>query len=184
MQSIEQESLAALEARLVKSGWGWRPEGHPGLFIRSISSDISFQVWLDVSVEADGSLLIRPTVSVRHSEIGRLEPRFLGSPQSPYLATIGRSLDTLLYDHGRMVGNEWTVRTPSDIDGVSAAIYADIGAYGFPFLESLATLDDIVAHLSESVGPDDRDRKLSIGYMLLGRDHEAKVVLNRLAARA
>lgn len=183
MQSIEEQVLAAIQARLAESGWV-RPDGHAELFVKSMSSDIHCQIWLDMSVDSDGSLLIWPTVSVRHSEIGRLEQRFLESPESPHLATIGCSLDTLLHDHGRVVEDEWVVRSLSDIDRASAAVCADLEAYGIPFLESFATLDDVVAYLGEGSGPDDRDRKLAIGCILLGRESETKAVLRRLAARA
>lgn len=183
MQPIEEQALADIEARLGK--WGWvRPDGHAELFVKSMSSEITYQIWLDMSVDSDGSLLVWPTASVQHSEIGRLEQQFLGTSENPYLATIGCSLDTLLSDHGRTIEGEWIVRSSSDIDRASAAVCADLEAYAFPFLESLASLQNIVAYLSKGSGPDDRDRKLAIGYILLDRESEAKSVLRRLAARA
>jgi hypothetical protein len=170
IEAIAQRAIDALEA----AGWTIvASDSETTTFTRSEVGTVAYDLNLLVEERSYGTWF-NPTIGVYDEQVSQLATTFMGLPASR-TTVVGATLADLLYEegHANAPTTRWIIESEAEVDPVIALLVKDIEDYGFLFLRSFTSRDDLIEALAA------RERsQLDTGYLAIlhavsGQEQEA-----------
>jgi hypothetical protein len=184
MHTLKDQTVRLLTRDLAAIGWTEVKRMEPA-FAMVRTSDVVFDLRLNLS-ESDDGIRMYPAIGARHVETSRLVGQFKGRPPTTQASTFGIGLADLLHENGIASApfERWTIHSETQLQSVVDVFCEDLTRYGLPFLESLSTLEDILARLETEPRSQIYCGMLAVGHALLGNMSRALTALHEYAVEA
>ncbi|MGR4877864.1 hypothetical protein ACIPUC_00165 [Streptomyces sp. LARHCF249] len=148
---------------------------------------IAYQIALNPQVKPD-RVIFHPNLGLMHLETSRLVAAFTGR-QFRGLAgacSMGTGLSDLLYKDGVEMAPyvRWTVRSQDRVARELDALWSDLQDYGFPYLNSVGSLRDLIERMQSSARYQELNGHLAVACALEGMHAESLQALEEYAMKA
>ncbi|MFD9519744.1 hypothetical protein [Streptomyces sp. NPDC059979] len=183
---VETAAVQAMAARLQDLEWSRVNSIEPVLAIER-PHGIVYQIALNPQVKSD-RVIFHPHLGLMHLETSGLVAAF-ANRQFRGLAgacSMGAGLSDLLYDEGVAMApyTRWTVRSEEGAVREIDALWSDLQDYGFPYLNSVESLRDLIERMDSAPKYQELSGHLAVACALEGLQAEALDALGEYAAKA
>ncbi|MER7694702.1 hypothetical protein [Streptomyces sp. NPDC097610] len=148
---------------------------------------IAYQIGLNPQVKPD-RVIFHPSLGLMHLETSGLVAAFTGRQFRGMAGacSMGAGLSDLLYEEGIAMAPyvRWTVRSEDEATREIDTLWSDLQDYGFPYLESVRSLQDLIAKMQSAARYQELSGHLAVACALEGMEADAVNALREYAEKA